>query len=324
VEFSRVLELFEIGKTIDEKEATVLEISLESNPNDVFSRIKLIGYYAPRRRMEMSNYVRHLAWIIDNYPDGEIADLAVNCKFDKGDDAYEQLRVCWLQQSESESATIMTILNAADFFLVNRDTQLAFACLRRFEKLQVQPSKNDYLRLSRIYKQLSEADDLHGEGPSRETVVGESMRWCAKASQLENDGREFYASTMLLDLLFGAGRLADAKHAAKTLLTRASDNPAIHGYAIHVANIVLGKIALAEDRRSMAAKHLLASVEVPDSDLFASKRPDMSLARTLLETGDTQVVLEFIALCERFTLAAPFRRQLDRWREAIADRRLPD
>jgi hypothetical protein len=280
MKFDQAVELMDEGQTLNEEESRLLELSLVSHPSDVFTRMKLLGYYRARGRTHFSNYVTHIAWIVKNHPDGEIAIFAVMCTLN-GDhnQAYRRVKLLWLENLKSQPANARIILNAIKFFVENGDLETAFACLPTLKDAEAK--EGDFISMAGVYELLSNSASATN-APSRERLLNEAVIWCQKAAQMESEGGWLFASIKLIKLLFAAGRLVQSKDAATTLLAKASIHPEKHGYAIYVSNNVLGKIALIEGSPTSASKYLLASVEVSDTELLLSKAPDMTLAQAVL------------------------------------------
>lgn len=74
-----------------------------------------------------------------------------------------------------------------------------------------------------------------------------------------------------------------------------------------------------------AKNYLIKAGETPGSPQLGSFGPNMSLAKELLEVGETAVVLEYIDLCEKFwqpQLRAMFGA--DEWKGQIENGEIPD
>lgn len=95
---------------------------------------------------------------------------------------------------------------------------------------------------------------------------------------------------------FDAGRHDDARAYANLALEGGPGD----GDLWHQANVVLGRIALAEDDVARAKEHLLAAAGVEGSPVLGSFGPNMALAKELLERGEREAVLEYLDLCARF------------------------
>jgi hypothetical protein len=318
MEFAQATKIMDEGRTLSEQESQQLEVRLDSDPSDVYTRIKLLGYYRAHCHARSSSYVAQLAWIINNHPDSEIAHFAVFCSLNGIN--YKRVRSHWLESLNSHSASARAISNAIQFFLVNQDFETAFACLPTLKDAEV--DEGDFLSLVMVYELLG-SNASTSKAPSKESLLNEAIYWCQQAAQPESESGQLFASIHLVKLLFAAGRLDQAKDAANMILMKASDNVFTHGYAVNVCNIVLGKIALIEGSPTSAAANLLASVEVSDTDLLLSKAPDMSLAQALFDSGDIATVSSFLDRCSQLGFSKGWQTTLDRWREAIEDGREP-
>lgn len=86
--------------------------------------------------------------------------------------------------------------------------------------------------------------------------------------------------------------------------------------SIEKSNAVLGRLAVRRGDIPEAKRRLIASLERPDVDEI----PDMSLAKELLERGESETVLEFLKRCR-----AKLKDEvvLDQWMQAIRDGEKP-
>ena len=119
---------------------------------------------------------------------------------------------------------------------------------------------------------------------------------------------------------FEAGDFEKAEAYARELLDRAS--PAPHQWdAIHIGNLVLGRIALRTGDIEKAKSHLIESVRTEGWPDLCSFRPRMILAKEFLERGETEVVLRYLELCS--VVGIHGRVQLTRWVELIKQGEMP-
>lgn len=123
---------------------------------------------------------------------------------------------------------------------------------------------------------------------------------------------------------FDAGNMELARSEANELLALAPENKKRFDYgdAIYDANLVLGRIAVKEDRIDDAKRFLLAAGQTPGSPNLFSFGPRMSLAKDLLDKGEKDTVLSFFSECRRFWGTGG--RQLDRWTTAVQAGQIPD
>jgi len=122
--------------------------------------------------------------------------------------------------------------------------------------------------------------------------------------QIRGQGGEerFYALTDLPKQALDAGALDKASSYATELLQLANENKGDwnHGNAIYDGNMVLGLVALRQGSVPEARRYLLESGKTPGSPQLDSFGPDFTLARELLEKGERDTVLEFLALLKGF------------------------
>ena len=112
----------------------------------------------------------------------------------------------------------------------------------------------------------------------------------------------FYLTTPLATTALAAGETAKATSYSQSLLEQAPlmQGDWNYGNAIHVANLVLGEIALNAGDVASAKTHLLAAANIPGSPQLNSFGPNMRLANLLLAKGERDVVVQYFDLCARF------------------------
>lgn len=120
---------------------------------------------------------------------------------------------------------------------------------------------------------------------------------------------------------FQANRIEEARQHAEelvSLLPSFRQHPD-YGQALHDAHTVLGRIAVREGRLDDAKRHLIESIRAPGAAMM-DYGPSMALAKGLLEKGERQVVLDYLARCRRFWNYA----RLDEWAKQIQQGEIPD
>ncbi|HUI82711.1 MAG TPA: hypothetical protein VL240_00725 [Candidatus Binatia bacterium] len=122
---------------------------------------------------------------------------------------------------------------------------------------------------------------------------------------------------------FNAGDLQKAEIYSRELLKMAPDYPKDwnNGNAIFYGNFVLGRLALRRGDVKGADAYLLQSGRTPGSPQLDSFGPSMTLAKELLDKGESQTVLEYLAICKRFWELD--RGKLDEWSTAIHNGEIP-
>ncbi len=95
--------------------------------------------------------------------------------------------------------------------------------------------------------------------------------------------------------------LGKAAEAAEEALRLAAQNPgAAAGNALHMGNIVMGRLALRRGDITEAKSRLLAAGRTPGSPVLNLEGPNWQLASELLAKNEKGAVLEYIELCRKF------------------------
>lgn len=121
-----------------------------------------------------------------------------------------------------------------------------------------------------------------------------------------------------------SGNLKKGESRAKELLSLSeafkTDFP--KGNMIHHGNILLGIIALKQNRLEDAKNYLRLAGLTPGSPQLNSFGPNMTLAMDLLKIGEKDAVVEYFELCRKFW-QMDFGT-LDYWTEQVRAGELPD
>ena len=118
-----------------------LEASLQSNPDDLAVRTKLLGFYA-RGAMKMIGHEatiagrrRHIFWLIEHHPESEVTDLS-EVTIDRAGHAladpigYEQAATLWIEQTQRHQDFAVILSHAARFFQLS-DKERAIVLLKQ-------------------------------------------------------------------------------------------------------------------------------------------------------------------------------------------------
>jgi hypothetical protein len=145
-----------------------------------------------------------------------------------------------------------------------------------------------------------------------------------KLKEAKNQDERFYALGHAAKERFDAGFLFEAKKYAEELAALTPQYPKDwnYGNAVQDANLVFGRLALREGRLADAKNHLLLAGKSPGSPQMDSFGPNMSLAKDLLEHGESVVVLEYFELCKKFW-DSKFSK-LDAWSAEVKAGRIPN
>ena len=124
---------------------------------------------------------------------------------------------------------------------------------------------------------------------------------------------------------FQIGKTEEAKQLAFTYLKIAESKKENwnYGNAIHQANIILGKIALQEGLTEEAKEYLKAAGSTPGSPQLNSFGPNMSLAKALIELGETEAAIEFIDSSKQYWKWIFSWRKTRKWKKEIGNGVIP-
>lgn len=144
-----------------------------------------------------------------------------------------------------------------------------------------------------------------------------------RLTSISVEGR-FHLMTKIAPTAYSANDLQKAKSYSNELLVLAEQfrNNWNYGNATHVANLVLGRVALASGDIEAAKAYLLESGKTIGSPQLNSFGPNMTLAKALLEKGERDVVLEYFKLCANFWEMG--RDRLDAWAAAVKEGETPN
>jgi hypothetical protein len=124
------------GYRLTKVEAEALETALASNPDDLATRAKLLGFYfrgaVPLYGPETTIAARrrHILWLIEYHPGSEVSqlseatiDAAGNALADE--DGYAEAAKLWTQQAQRSGNDAAVLGNAARFFQLSDKEQAA-------------------------------------------------------------------------------------------------------------------------------------------------------------------------------------------------------
>ncbi len=309
------------GNSLSDGEIKELQAKADSDPNDIESRLPLLGYYSRRSILNKSLLEPHMkiaCWFIENYPDsGAAGDVAARVMGTINPLGYVKARQMWLDAVKSHDQNVTVLINASGFFL-HDDKDLCEELLKKAQALE--PDNADIAKkLAQVY-QLS---SMFGGSQSklRELNV-KSMAQLERALAQSNEGTD--VSQLLIDIAktaFKLGEMDKAKQLADRLLKTYID-----GDSVHNGNVMLGRIAMQAGELEDGGNFLLESARTSGSPVLNSFGPSMVLAKVLLEKGQKDIVLQYFDLCEKFWIAGPANpgNKLKEWREVVKAGGVPD
>lgn len=346
VEYTRAVST---GMKLTAEEAEALEAQIAADADDLSVRSQLIVYHhrnAYRDSRSRSAHSRHVLWLIRNAPQAGILGTPHGQIDSHGDaDGYIAGKDAWASHLEREPTNVTFLGHAASFYSPFQDRDMLVEALEKAQLLDPGNGKwpmqlgHLYLREANSAEMISsqlplpsgfDADDLRlparmakllerrSQDPA--ALAGEALENLRRAYELtDHDSQRAYLLDGLAEAAFRAGRSGDARMYAEMMLT-ARPSPRSGEAHIHKANIVLGRLALAEDDVVTAKHHLLAAGKVSGAPTLGSFGPNMRLAADLLERGERKVVLEYFELCANFWPSD----KLKDWAALVEGGRTPD
>ena len=132
--------------------------------------------------------------------------------------------------------------------------------------------------------------------------AGNREHGSAALKKAKTNEERFYSLGAAAKEEFNKGNLVEAKKYAKELasLTPEYRGNWNYGNAIQDANLVLGRIALREGDIEQAKRYLAEQAKSPGSPQMDSFGPNVSLAKDLLEKGETEAVVSYFEACKTF------------------------
>lgn len=145
-----------------------------------------------------------------------------------------------------------------------------------------------------------------------------AIRFAIALSELDGSTTQemrFYMLRSAAKTAFDAGQVEQAELFANELLQLSESYPGNwnFGNAIHDGNMVLGRIALANEQLEEAKNYLMLAAQTPGSPQLNSFGPNLSLAHDLLTVGETEIVVEYLELCTEFWNANPVLSDVESW-----------
>lgn len=134
-----------------------------------------------------------------------------------------------------------------------------------------------------------------------------------RLEEAETEIERFYALGDAAKMSFEMGDIATAAKYAEELagLAPKYKERGGNGNAIHDSNLVLGRIAVREGNIEAAKSYLVEAGRTPGSPNLNSFGPNVSLAKDLLEKGETEIVVAYFEACKTFWELD--RGRLDAW-----------
>ena len=327
-----------IGRSLSPEELLRIEHQEVPRDRELAARIMLLGkHFLSTETAARATRAGHVHWIIRFHPNSTTAgspDAYLDRSREAG--AYESAKQLWLQQCAASKSDATVLGNAARFFLLN-EPEVAERLFREAQKLE--PNNP---RWQELLAQLYSLSARHGSEEKRnrrarqafiELEIAEQIRSSHSGAQPQAESRAIEILSRLHTLparakaAFAAGELAIARELAQeclALATSAELPKYFHndGNAIHYSHLVLGRVALREGDVEQAETRLIESGRTKGSPNLVSFGPNMSLAKELLDTGEWEVVLEYLELCGKFWEGGS--ETLPVWKEQVKRNEIPE
>jgi hypothetical protein len=167
--------------------------------------------------------------------------------------------------------------------------------------------------------------------PAAASATGETVSATEALSRYEqllksatDPTQKFHLMSKIVPTALAADEREKTKSYALALLEQAASmkNNWNYGNAVHIGNIVLGRLALDSGDVAEARRLLLEAGKTPGSPQLNSFGPNMMLAKELLAKGEREAVVDYLNLCAKFWLMHNGR--LDVWKAAAAKGEMPD
>jgi hypothetical protein len=291
---------------ITAKDAEVLEKELNTNPDNLAARQKLISYYfmemLTSRKPELEERrEQHVFWLIEHHPESELAGSPeagiMPMGFTGSTEGYQRGKQLWLQNVEKYPDDQRILSNAAQFLSLF-DAKIGRGLLEKASALD----PNDTEISSRLAQSYEQERALAGSPEEKLTLSQKAVTVRERGLEKADDEHRFYELGALATSAFEAGETATAQKFASELLLSAPrfKNDWNYGNALYEGNVVLGRLALERGDIAGAKEHLLAAGQTPGSPQLDSFGPNMTLAKELLEKGEREVVITYLQYCVSF------------------------
>jgi hypothetical protein len=290
------------GSRISKDEAGRLEERLKADPLDFAARASLLGYYSAGRaksRAARSKRIEHILWVIENAPDCDLGKTpCLYISKSEHPDAFEKARALILLQCENFNSN-PEVLADLGCMLKSEDMETAETILRRAHSIS---KKKD-----RVAFWLSHVLHRYGQQQRDSEKLAEAVTFMQEVVNAEKPTPKFDYRFWLAKMAFDSGQIELATTVSLNMLADNVEN----NESVHVAHIVLGRIAFATGDISSAVKHLLSAGNVGSSPRLCSYGPMMKLAQDLLEAGQREPVIQYLRDCKSFWEMG--KRKLPKW-----------
>jgi hypothetical protein len=222
---------------------------------------------------------------------------------------YEQRKTEWLACIASRPRDVNVLEQTADFLAI-LDPAIAQDLYERARAIEP-----DNPRWTSKLAHLHSRSAQGSLDPAREAnlALKEAERALAMGA----------TDSTLAQMAFDAGDMIKARAYAEQFISVAAVIKGWNvGNLIHKGNLVLGRIAVRDGRIADALIFLERAGQTPGSPQLNSFGPNMSLAKDLLEAGETAAVIAYFERCRAFWKMGGSK--LDTWVAEARDGKIPN
>ena len=238
-----------------------------------------------------------MLWLIAHHPDYEYAGTPF-VRILPFQPHYAEAKALWLQKAASVGNNVAVLSNASSALSFEPQTSRELA--NRALALRPGDPKLHELLADSFEREMRDADSTQ----QRQAAAKKALEAWEAYEAIEPRQNERYRHYLdLANTAYEADDLSKAKRYATELLAHpqlevGTNEP--NGDEIHIANTVLGRIALRGGDIEEAKRRLHASASTKGSPVLDSYGPRMSLAAELLDHNEKEAVVSYLHECSRF------------------------
>ncbi len=282
----RSILLIYAGRNLGKPEVDKLEADIRKSPEDIDTRLKLIGYYDwnGRTALEHLRLRAHVLWMVENHP--EHPALGEPSLRDLRDDpeGTAQLTDLWYKNAATCDAS-SAVLKSAEKFFFGKDPEQAehlIHCLA-----QKEPNNSQWANeLAQLYRMSGIPDQSFPNQTERARYAYDHV-----LELLHRPAERQALAGEMATAAFKIGDFEGAAALAKLYLQSTDRN------ATQKANTILGRVALRSGDIGASKQYLLDSSGAAAARDIGTYGPMMVLARELLEKGERDTVLQYLQRC---------------------------
>jgi hypothetical protein len=282
----RAILLLYSGKSISKTKAEELEAALKKDAEKIDERLTLIGYYSANAKtpVDHSRLRNHVLWMVETHPEHPATGEPSLRDLPDDMEANNQILTLWRKNLESRGDDLAVMKNAEKFFF-SKDPAEAERLIQRIAEKE--PSNREWPNeLAQLYRMFG----IPGRTSDDPAQRADEAYKRVLALTRNASARETLAGDMA-EAAFKLGDFRGAAELAKIHL-RGRDQTAPQR-----ANTILGRVAIRAGDVGGAKQFLLNSSGPEASKDVSLAGPTMVLAKELLDAGERDTVLQYLANC---------------------------